>query len=250
MTENVWQGAALIRPGILAFSGSIGRTDTHAHHAVQIMTASTPLTVVDERGDRQRGTDIVVPADTPHRIEAGAGVGTVVFLDPDTAAGRAAHQRCRDVGWTGGPPLARPDHPDDSLAAVITNLLLVLLPGDDVATRQARHPAVTAAQNLLPTLIAQGPVRTSDLAHRVGISASRLTHLFSDQVGLPVRRYVLWIRLSIAITRVAAGDDLTAAAHAAGFSDSAHLTRTCREIFGLPPSALSRHVHWDIEPTP
>ncbi|TSD94876.1 helix-turn-helix domain-containing protein [Skermania sp. ID1734] len=248
MTEGVWRGSALIRPGILAFSGSIGRTDTHAHHAVQIMTANTPLTVVDERGDRQRGTHVIVPADTQHWIEVGAGVGTVVFLDPDTAAGRAAHQRCRDVGWTGGPPLVGPDHPYRSLAVVITNLFLILLPGEQIADRQAKHPAVAAAQDLLPGLVAQGPVRTSDLAHRVGISVSRLTHLFSDQVGLPVRRYVLWIRLSTAITRVAAGDDLTAAAHAAGFADSAHLTRTCREIFGLPPSALSRHVHWDIDP--
>ncbi len=34
-----WGGAALLRPGVLAFAGSIGATDTHAHHAVQIITA-------------------------------------------------------------------------------------------------------------------------------------------------------------------------------------------------------------------
>jgi AraC-like DNA-binding protein len=60
---------------------------------------------------------------------------------------------------------------------------------------------------------------------------------------------VLWLRLRIAITRVQAGDDLTVAAHAAGFADSAHLTRTCRDMFGLPPSLLSRHVSWDIDTT-
>ena len=39
----------------------------------------------------------------------------------------------------------------------------------------------------------------------------------------------------------------TDAAHAAGFADSAHLTRTCRDMFGLPPSVMSRHVSWDID---
>lgn len=49
-----WGGAALLRPGVLAFAGSIGATDTHAHHAVQIITAATPLTVTDEQGRHTR----------------------------------------------------------------------------------------------------------------------------------------------------------------------------------------------------
>lgn len=84
-------------------------------------------------------------------------------------------------------------------------------------------------------MIGGGPVRTSDVAGRIGWSTARLTHLFTDQVGLPLRRYVLWLRLMTALRAVADGADLTAAAHAAGFADSAHLTRTCRAMFGLAP---------------
>ncbi|WP_418163411.1 hypothetical protein [Rhodococcus opacus] len=71
---------------------------------------------------------------------------------------------------------------------------------------------MTAALELLPTLVADGPVTTTTLADRVGLSTSRLTHLFSEQVGLPLRRYVLWTRLMIAVTEVGAGRDLTTAA--------------------------------------
>ncbi|BBY31562.1 hypothetical protein GCM10023114_33850 [Mycolicibacterium sediminis] len=53
--------------------------------------------------------------------------------------------------------------------------------------------------------------------------------------------------MHIAITRVQAGDDLTTAAHTAGFADSAHLSRTCRDTFGLPPSLLSKHLNWDLD---
>ncbi|WP_418163410.1 hypothetical protein [Rhodococcus opacus] len=103
MTDTRWRGGALIRPGILAFAGSIGATDTHAHHAAQVMAADTPLTVADEAGARHCGTAIVVPPDTAHRIATGAPTGAVVFLDPDTAAGRAAGHRAHRFGWAGGP---------------------------------------------------------------------------------------------------------------------------------------------------
>ncbi|WP_235214943.1 hypothetical protein [Rhodococcus opacus] len=56
MTETLWRGAALIRPGILAFTGSIGATGRHAHHAVQIMAARTPVAVADAAGQRHNGT--------------------------------------------------------------------------------------------------------------------------------------------------------------------------------------------------
>ncbi|WP_406278079.1 helix-turn-helix transcriptional regulator [Nocardia sp. NBC_00881] len=101
-----------------------------------------------------------------------------------------------------------------------------------------RNTVVTAAPHLLPALVREGSVRGSDVARQLGVSATRLTQLFIEQVGLPLRRYILWLRLHIARTRAMAGDDLAAAAHPAGFSDTAHLTRTCRRTFGLPPSAL------------
>jgi AraC-like DNA-binding protein len=70
------------------------------------------------------------------------------------------------------------------------------------------------------------------------ISPSRLTHLFTEQVGIPFRSYILWARLKRMVTMVSEGDNLTQAAHGAGFSDSSHLTRVFRSNFGLAPSAL------------
>ncbi|WP_043737283.1 MULTISPECIES: helix-turn-helix domain-containing protein [Nocardia] len=240
MSETIWHGGALIRPGLLGFSGSIGPTGTHSHHAVQVMVSDTEMVVVDEAGRAHRGRQVIVVADAAHRIERGAEFGIAVFLEPESAAGRAAERHSRTHGWTGGPPLgAVLVRPDRRLSDCVADLLAGLVP--DPAPL-GRHPSVTAALDLIPGLLAYGPVRTGDVARRVGLSTTRLTHLFSAQVGLPLRRYVLWSRISTAIARVAAGDDLTAAAHAAGFSDSAHLTRTCRDTFGLPPSALTRNI--------
>lgn len=245
-TAPRWSGSALLRPGVLAFTGSIGTTDAHAHHAVQVITATSALTVLDGHSAQHVGTKVVVPADAPHQIAVGAQEGTVVFLDPESAPGRAAHSRAVRSGWTVTPVLSLTRR--RALAAVVDELITSLAPTPVVhGNDAARHPAVDDALRLLPDLVSAGPVSGTKLAAMVGISASRLTHLFTEEVGIPLRRYVLWSRLRVAIIRVQAGDDLTGAAHGAGFADSAHLTRTTREMFGLPPSALSRHVSWDLD---
>lgn len=79
------------------------------------------------------------------------------------------------------------------------------------------------------------------LAEKVHLSPSRLAHIFKLEVGVPVRRYVLWNKMRRALDFALAGDSLTTAALSAGFSDSAHLSRTVRAMLGIAPEFLFRH---------
>lgn len=87
----------------------------------------------------------------------------------------------------------------------------------------------------------ESSVSVSEIAANVALSESRFSHLFTEQVGVSVRRYQVWIRLRDAIHLLANGTSLTETAHEAGFSDSAHLTRTFRQMLGIAPSALLKH---------
>lgn len=79
-------------------------------------------------------------------------------------------------------------------------------------------------------------IRLDDLAQEFSISEDRLMRLFKESLGLPMRRYLLWVRLTEAARFLMEGMNLTDAAHAAGFSDSAHFSRTFKENFGFVPS--------------
>lgn len=237
-----WSGAALLLPGVLAYTGAIGPTERHAHHAVQLMVAAGELRVVDDDGGVHTGTRMGIPSDTGHAITAGAQPAVALFVDPESALGIAVENRL-GASWADADVPAGLDPAMRDPRAAVSALTRSVGAG---SAPPPRHPGVSAVLELLPELIAQGPVRTGTLAERVGISTSRLTHVFTEQVGLPLRRYVLWLRVMTAVARTAAGDDVTAAAHAAGFADSAHLSRTCRATFGLPPSALSRTVRMEI----
>lgn len=84
--------------------------------------------------------------------------------------------------------------------------------------------------------------RLTEAASKAGISPSRLTHLFTTQVGMPFRRFVLWARIRIVAQHVQADWNLTDAAASAGFADSAHFTRVFHAMFGLAPSAILPHL--------
>lgn len=78
-----------------------------------------------------------------------------------------------------------------------------------------------------------------ELAANVGISPDRLTHLFSEQLGVSLKSYILWAKMRRAALLFPEGGSLTDIAHRVGFADSAHLTRTFKAYFGLTPSYLA-----------
>jgi AraC-like DNA-binding protein len=81
------------------------------------------------------------------------------------------------------------------------------------------------------------------LRRRIGVSIDRdpedALHAFTESVGVPVRPYILWLRLQRAACDLVGGATVTSAAHRAGFSDAAHLTRTFRRMLGATPSKLT-----------
>jgi AraC-like DNA-binding protein len=64
-------------------------------------------------------------------------------------------------------------------------------------------------------------------------------HVFTASVGVPLRPYVLWLRLQRASYELMNGATVTETAHIAGFSDAAHLTRTFRRMPGTTPTDLA-----------
>ncbi|EPR71573.1 helix-turn-helix domain-containing protein [Cyclobacterium qasimii] len=85
------------------------------------------------------------------------------------------------------------------------------------------------------------PLTSKNLSQVACLSESRLLHLFKEKMGLPIRNYILWIRIKMVIMEITKGNSLTKASFEAGFSDQAHMTRTFIKVIGLPPSTFSKN---------
>jgi AraC-like DNA-binding protein len=86
-------------------------------------------------------------------------------------------------------------------------------------------------------------ISATELAESVHLSEGRFMHLFTEQLGIPLRHYILFQRIALACKIFMEGESLTQAAITAGFSDSAHFTRTFTGMYGIKPSTYAKLKH-------
>jgi AraC-like DNA-binding protein len=109
-----------------------------------------------------------------------------------------------------------------------------------------RPGAVTRLAEVLETLHdpAHAGVSTAELARRAGLSVSQFERVFRTSFGSSPRQYLVRIRIEASARALAEGDQtITAIAHAFGFYDHAHFTRSFRKVMGITPSAYRREHH-------
>lgn len=243
-----WEGASLWVLGTRPGEGPYPKTELHAHHAVQVTLLLRGWFTLESRDRQVDGEAAAVAPDTQHAF-AGEGLVAHLFVDPEGAPGREL-QRTLFSGETivsipaprlaGLPARLRagfesPRRSDRLLIDLGRAILAKLAPGSDRDERpeaRVRRMSVWAAGRL------DTPVSLADAAAHVGLSAGRARHLFVEETGLPFRTYLLWRRLMRAAKRFSAGSSLTDAAQDAGFSDSSHLSRTFRRMFGIAADSL------------
>lgn len=76
------------------------------------------------------------------------------------------------------------------------------------------------------------------IARAAGLSPAYLPELFRTQLGVPVRRYLLHLRVRRARDLLAEGLSVTAVAERTGFSGIHAFSRAFRRVCGVPPSAV------------
>ncbi|MEV4574072.1 AraC family transcriptional regulator [Nonomuraea jabiensis] len=232
-----WTGTVRLRPGVLVFVGKLGSAHAHAHAAVQLLVVSSGRVIVtDESGGERNVATAAISPGVQHAVRAESAFGAAIYLDP-ASRGTGVSAQDQLAGWESKAALLSSVPLDEEFPETALTLL-TSPPATDP------NPSLRRAVELVDQGTA-GPLRLADVAAQVGLSPSRLRHLFRERLGLPFTAYVRWARLRAAMETVQAGGSLTEAAHLAGFTDSSHLTRVTHAMFGLPPSAAAHGLRWE-----
>jgi AraC family transcriptional regulator len=246
-----YRGDFVAWTGVCGFIGEGGRGASiapHAHYAIQLaIGAPSGLRVQFGRhGEWQSCAAALLPSRATHAIDVNdCDMSAVLFIEPETPEGKALATRLQgrlelldpeavaqavrrlEQAW-------RVEGSYDAVKAVCVRLIQDL---SGTAPREPSDPRVLAAIEYIRQRVDQA-ISLAEVAKAAHLSPGRFRHLFVEETGMPLRTYLLWRRLLHVWTLLMQGETLSAAAHAAGFADSAHLSRTARTMFGLPPSTL------------
>ena len=225
----------------------------HAHHAVQLCIGiNGPFDLIlgeEETLVRVRGA--LIPPDLPHQINASDNSIIMVYLEPESS----------DYAFT-----ITPDYTleravlwhaqENSIALEIDSLLSA----DNEFSPSTLMALVFKFFALKANYLSLIDLRVKKVLHALNnsesgqceikkleaiscLSRSRLQHLFREQIGIPIRRYSLWLRIRKVILLIQQGHNFTYSALSCGFTDSAHFSRIFKEMFGVPPKMLfSNHA--------
>ena len=241
----------LWRGGSIWIGSAQEAADFHSHHAIQITLALSQGKVRFRQPDDdwQAFKAVIVPAHQLHAFEARGELVALIFVEPESREGRTIQER-HGAGLSSLPDGSL----DREIAALAAAYIEKAADTDLIACAWAVIGALSS-RNTLPASpidkrIARAievlrdrigaTVTLTDIAEAVHLSPERFRHLFLQETGIRFRPYVLWLRLELAIASYAAGNSLTEAAHAGGFADSAHFSRTFRRMFGVAPASVRR----------
>ena len=250
MTKRMGIGQFFAWDGGCLFIGHHDRQlPVHAHQAMQLVVAS-------EGNHRVRAADnepwvtysvAAIATRQTHSLDVtNSDYGAVIFVEPETREGRSIAARFTNGGITevGNAAVREVSNSlfdawlherKDETVSKARQLVRTLT--DGVEPLEVTDPRIMSAIVYINQHLAEA-ITLDEVASYACLSPSRFRHVFAEQTGMGLRPYILWRRFMLAWELIMKGSNLSEAAHAAGFSDAAHMSRTSVRAFGFAPSGI------------
>ncbi|MET0334471.1 MAG: AraC family transcriptional regulator [Rhizobacter sp.] len=215
------------------------------HTASVLLSLTNEPFEVEVNATRHRGTAFLIRPGVWRRVHASDTPVASLGLCPNHASFRA-------VSTSSGPedlwvlPREAFDDCDDGLQAARAGLLSAAGAHSLGALIAQRASQVVAEPPPLDARIVRVLALMEEdlnpsmkrLADEVDLSYHRLSHLFSQEMGITLRLFTISRKLDLAAMMAGQGLSLTQIAIGSGFSDSAHFCRTWMRWVGSPPSQI------------
>ncbi|MHB1685910.1 MAG: helix-turn-helix domain-containing protein [Ignavibacteriaceae bacterium] len=234
------------------FIGNAIKTKIHAHHVLQIgISVDHPFKMRVKNESWQSYKGIIVGSDQNHECIATDSKVIFISIDPESVNGKKlikhylknspynsiqdqiVNQFVKDLENQ----FSISDDCKDILR-IVNDLINRLTLSSELVTETDKR--IESAIQILKNSIHK-KITVKQLAQEVYMSESRLIHLFKKQIGIPIRKYILWLKLKTTTEKIIHKETLTQAAYSGGFSDSAHFSRTFTRMFGISPSAILKN---------
>ena len=217
--------------GVYDFELDNLESEAHAHPAAEIIWTEKGTFTLLANGQKNEGlTRAILLPNVSHQLIATDAILNVIMIEcynPELAAYFEQMEITFKQGVsTFTVPNVKPDWLQNFKTFVQHNAL-----------NKAQDTRIQTCLDLLNSghLVYQDML--TQLANKVHLSESRLTHLFKAEVGISLKKYLVWSKLKRALHLVVhQGISLTEATHQVGFFDQAHMSRAFKTLLGVTAS--------------
>jgi AraC family transcriptional regulator of arabinose operon len=232
----------LFRDGFMFSSEGIESTTRRHAATILIALSDTPIEVEVEGCPTMWLHALALRPSVTKRLEA----RNAPFACVDVAVNHPAYRYFRGIANTGCMPLQRECvsgllpawrafHAGNATPGLISQLyrqtvevIASLLPPPSPLDKRVQQ---------LVDMFGQSPsLDIGQMVRATGLSRGRLSHLFSEQLGISLRTYGLLCKMHEASLYHHSKKRLSQIAQAAGFADSAHFSKVWTQTFGRSPA--------------
>lgn len=210
--------------------------DPHSHLAVHFIAGLDGPVHCVVSGDSFDADAVFIASDVVHTAYAETGDMLVFLFDtagsiaeeaqkqylcgrPYFCGDKETVEKLREI-WKNNPPAQA-----DSL---ITQLL-----GLDAVGNTLRDERISQVLEYLRSLDEVPEEITAQLCAKVCLSPSRLSHLFKENVGISLHRYLAMDKMRKGYIHFQKYGNITEASMRAGFDSPSHFAATCKRMFGI-----------------
>lgn len=218
-----WAGVLTVGLGWVYYNGPVGDTEFHQHYAVQIcFPFSGPLYIETPEEKQTVDTILVIGSNVSHRLSSPSPTAQLLYIEPNlvrknTARLNMEQMAVLELSKSQMERIKAALDADTRLNEADFGRSIANLIWPEGADSDAFSPIDPRISQTLAEIDAAEDLNLSldQVVESSGLSASRFRHLFSAQVGMSLKSYLLWTKLQRAIQSLATDSSLTTAAHAA-----------------------------------
>lgn len=226
----------------IAFIGDRVNATEHAHCVLQVFLSFDEPLRVTVKNEQISGKCIIVGANARHRFSCENQMRLSVLIEPSSGFAKELTKKTDGnflVCDSGIEPLQQ-----KAAALLDTNDTQPYIDFiEDFAAflgirrnKQVLDERIAALLKLLENCDCYDHT-IENFAQSVCLSSDRLSHLFREQIGVPLKSYLLFHQLEKAFTAILSGKSMTDAAMLAGFDSPSHFAATVKKWMGMPAGA-------------
>ncbi len=222
-----------IKKGIFHYITNVLNVDTHSHPALEMLKAKKGKFSIETNFGRQNNlTFAIIDANLYHKVYSEQNEREVLLIECNNAKLKEFLFNC-GIKLKYGIFTSTELTNRDELMSDVLNFS---------ANQNLKHTNDTRIHNCIEIMETENlPYNKliTTLTSKIMLSESRLSHLFTENVGISIKKYHVWNKLKFALEFFLKKEtNLKEASFEAEFSDQAHLNNAFRNYLGINPSEV------------